>query len=132
MAMQNPRIKKARRFLKDAEILFQNKGFDSCLGRCYYAVYHALVSILETNGVRSETWPHEFVLSEFGRLLVHRKKLFSQELVNTAYAVRKKRSEADYGLAEISEKKAKRMLDKTRSLCHTVFQEMEHEKANTA
>lgn len=130
--MQNPRLKKAKRFLKDAETLFRNEGFDSCISRCYYAVYHGLTTLLEQHGIRSETWPHEFVLSEFGRLFVHRRKLFLQENINAAYAIRKKRSEADYGLDEISEKKAKRQLDKTKALCHTLFQEIEREKTSTA
>ena len=130
--MQSQRLKKAESFIKDAELLFQNKRFDSCISRCYYAAYHAMVALLEKHGIRSTKWPHEFVLSEFGRQFIHKRKMFPRELAATVHDIYNERNEADYRTEQKSEKKAKRLLDKTKNLWNLIRKKVANENQKRA
>ena len=126
--VQNARTKKAQKFLKSARVLLENGDYDSCISRCYYAVFHASVALLETLGVKQEKWEHRFVLAEFNKQFVHRRKMFPSEISETMHTLFRQRREADYGRDEKPFKKAKRVLDKTSIIFHHIYSEFEHEK----
>jgi uncharacterized protein (UPF0332 family) len=126
--MQIQRIRKTENFIKDAELLFINKRFDSCVSRCYYTIYHTLIALLEKRGVKSCDWGHKFVLGEFANQYIHRRKIFPRDFLNIVYEIRKERNEADYKVEQKSEKKAKRVLDKTKYLYNNIIGEIKNEK----
>lgn len=119
---------KAENFLKDADLLFHANRFDSCVSRCYYALYHLIIALLETQGIRSKEWDHGFVLGEFTKAFVHRKKKFARDFVTQLYDIRKQRNEADYSIFPVSAKKAKRVFDKTNVLWNNLRRELQYEK----
>lgn len=124
--MSTQRIRKAESFIKDAELLLNHGRYDSCVSRCYYAMYHALIALLEQKGVRSKSWEHRFVLGEFGKELVYRKKVFSREILAPLYDIQDERNEADYNVSSVSHKKAKRIFDKSRSLWNILSKGIKH------
>ncbi len=45
------RLVRARETLKDAEILFENERYNSCVNRIYYAMFYAVLSLLRTKNL---------------------------------------------------------------------------------
>lgn len=59
---------KAERFLRSAEQLFALEDYDSCVSRCYYAMFFMAQAALMTKGVTASS--HKGVLSLFGKHFV--------------------------------------------------------------
>lgn len=126
--MQNQRIKKSKRFFNDAEILYKNKCYASCISRCYYCIFHSALTLLEKFNITSESREHRFILSAFPREFIYRRKLFTQDTGNFLQVIFKVRNIADYELKEFSEKYTKRMLDKTKNISNAIIEVFENAK----
>jgi len=86
---------KANRFLRTAEIALESGDFDSCVSRCYYAMFFLAEAALFTKGLSASS--HKGVLSMFSQHFV-RTGMFPREmgrLLNDAYD---KRIVGDYGI----------------------------------
>lgn len=86
---------KANRFLRTAEIALELGDFDSCVSRCYYAMFFLAEAALFTKGLSASS--HKGVLSMFSQHFV-RTGMFPREmgrLLNDAYD---KRIVGDYGI----------------------------------
>lgn len=94
-------------------------------------MYHALVALLETQGIRSKEWRHPFVLSEFGKIFIHRRKIFPKEFSAMLYTIQRERNEADYNILPVSHKRAKRVFDKTCDLWNNINKVVEYEERKT-
>ena len=126
--MENQRVKKARKFFKTAKLLLERGDYDSCISRCYYALFHATVAMLEKSGMSRAKWGHNFVLASFNKEYIHRKKIFRSETGKSIHDIFEQRQEADYSTDEKSFKKAKRVLDKTDAIFHSILKELCDEK----
>ena len=51
-------LKKAKQFLSDADMLINDRRYDSAASRCYYAIYRLVIYILEKRGEKREGWSH--------------------------------------------------------------------------
>lgn len=120
--MGNPRINKAKGCVKDAEVLFENKRYNACISRCYYALFHAASAFLENLHIPFEKRAHRFVIGSFTRECTHRQKLFSRDIAKNFGKIFDSRLAADYGLEEFSEQKAKRVFDKTKEMLNTMIE----------
>jgi len=49
------KLSKAKTLLSEAQILVENKGYNSVISRLYYACYHATCALLLTKGLQSKT-----------------------------------------------------------------------------
>ena len=52
------RIQKADKFLGTAKICLDNGDYDTCVSRCYYAIFHAAIYALDSIGVSQDRWSH--------------------------------------------------------------------------
>jgi uncharacterized protein (UPF0332 family) len=106
-------LKKSEESLNAAKSCFQREYYNSCVNRSYYAMFQSAVSLLFKAGFRpkSEKIGHDWVQAEFSKAFVSGNKRFShfKGLLNL---VQEWRDAADYSDEEISEKRAKRNLDK--------------------
>ena len=87
--------KKAEKFLDTAEHALNTEDYDSCVSRCYYAMFFMAEAVLLTKGLRASS--HKGVISLFGGHFV-KTGIFGREsgkALNDAYD---KRLVGDYGV----------------------------------
>jgi uncharacterized protein (UPF0332 family) len=88
-------IEKAERFLSTAEKALAIEDYDSCVSRCYYAMFFMAEAALLTKNLSASS--HKGVMSMFGEHFV-KTKIFERSLgkaLNDAYD---KRLVGDYGV----------------------------------
>ena len=111
-------IKKAEKFLSTAEYIFSRGDYDSCVSRCYYAMFFITEAVLLTKNLSASS--HKGVISLFGEHFV-KENIFDREMgkiLNEAYD---KRLIGDYGVGFIiCEEEAKEMLEKTRNFIRSL------------
>ncbi|MCD6334915.1 MAG: HEPN domain-containing protein [Candidatus Latescibacteria bacterium] len=105
-------IKKTEKFLSTAEHALNNEDYDSCVSRCYYAMFFMAEAALLTKGLSASS--HKGVISMFGRHFVKNgifERAFGKAL-NDAYD---KRLVGDYGVGlMVTEEEATDLLEVTR------------------
>jgi len=105
-------IQKARRFLKSAELLLADGDFDSCVSRCYYAMFFMAEAALLTKGFRASS--HKGVISLFGEQFI-KSKLLREEIGKVLRRAYDSRQKGDYTTGFIvSEREAKETLAKAK------------------
>lgn len=106
-------VKKAKRFLRTAELAFDDGDYDSCVSRCYYAMFFMAEAMLMTEGLKASS--HKGVISLFGKHFI-KTKVFKDELgkaLRRAYDLRQK---GDYATGFIvAEGEAKKSIEVTKS-----------------
>lgn len=91
----NDFIKKAEKFLKTAELVLDSGDYDSCVSRCYYAMFFMAEAALLTKSLRAST--HKGVISLFGEHFV-KAGIFEREIGKSLTEVHDKRLVGDYGV----------------------------------
>ncbi len=106
-------IKKAEKFLSTAELTINTGDYDSCVSRCYYAMFFMAEAVLFTKGLRASS--HKGVISMFGEHFV-KTGVFERKLgrgLNDAYD---KRLIGDYGIGFTATKEeAKDLLESAKN-----------------
>jgi uncharacterized protein (UPF0332 family) len=109
---------KANKFLRTAEIALELGDFDSCVSRCYYAMFFLAEAALFTKGLSASS--HKGVLSMFSQHFV-RTGIFPREmgrLLNDAYD---KRIVGDYGIGlTLAAEEVQQLLTDARAFVQTV------------
>jgi uncharacterized protein (UPF0332 family) len=106
-------LEKAESSLAGARICWEKKSFDSCVSRCYYAVFQgAIAALLKLTDFRpsGEEWSHKTTQAEFNRRLVIRRKVFSGQVGRTPLTLIEWRHPTDYSPARTSQQIAKTSL----------------------
>jgi len=102
-------IKKAEKFLNTAELALNTEDYDSCVSRCYYAMFFLAEAVLLIKGLRATS--HKGVISLFGEYFV-KTGIFERDLgkaLNDAYD---KRLIGDYGVGfTVTREEAKDLLE---------------------
>ncbi len=102
-------IKKSEKFLITAEQALNIEDYDSCVSRCYYAMFFLAEAVLLTKNLSASS--HKGVISLFGEHFV-KTKIFERNLgkaLNDAYD---KRLVGDYGVGfTVNEQEAKDLLE---------------------
>ncbi len=102
-------VEKADKFLTTAEHALDIRDYDSCVSRCYYAMFFTAEAVLLTEGFSASS--HKGVISLFGEHFV-KTGIFERNLgkaLNDAYD---KRLVGDYGVGlTITEEEAKDLLE---------------------
>lgn len=91
----NDLIKKAEKFLETAKLAFDSEDYDSCVSRCYYAMFFMAEAVLLTKDLRASS--HKGVISLFGEHFV-KTRIFERELGQTLNDAYDKRLIGDYGV----------------------------------
>ncbi len=92
-------LKKAQSSSVGARACLERQAFDSCVSRCYYAVFQAaiaaLIRLTDFRPAGGE-WSHKVTQAEFNRRLVMRRKVFSGQIGRTLLTLIEWRHRADY------------------------------------
>ncbi len=124
---------KARGSLKSARILFEADCYDSCVSRCYYAMFQMAVAALAQLGIhppREERYSHAWVHAAVARELIHRRKLLPAQLTRALPAALALRAEADYSEGALGKKRTARMLSNCQTFLTSIKQEVFRDGAN--
>jgi len=118
-------LKKSEESLNAAIFCFEKGWYNSCVNRAYYAMFQVALAALLKAGVRpkSKKIGHDWVQASFASRFVLRSKRFPH-LKNFLNWVQEWRNAADYSDEEISEKKAKRVLERASVFVEQVSQEV--------
>ncbi len=106
-------IAKAEKFINTAENALNTEDYDSCVSRCYYAMFFMSEAALLTKSLSVSS--HKGVISLFGEHFV-KTEIFERNLgkaLNDAYD---KRLVGDYGVGfTVTDQQAKDLLETTRN-----------------
>jgi uncharacterized protein (UPF0332 family) len=105
--------RKAKKYLNTAKHALNDGDYDSCVSRCYYAMFYMTEVLLLTKGLKASS--HKGVLSLFGEHFV-KTGIFERELgkaLNDAYD---KRLIGDYGIGfTIAKEEAHKILETAKN-----------------
>ena len=108
-------MEKARRFLGAAQCCYENGFCDSCVSRCYYAVYRAAIAALEKEGFRRPSWNHGSLMVKFRRQLIDKRGSYASEFQDILRDTYRRRVIADYKEAYVPKNLAQDSVN--RSAC---------------
>src|SRR5262245_44437490 len=92
-------LEKAQSSYTGARACLEKGAFDSCVSRCYYAVFQgAIAALIQLTDFRPQggEWSHKGTQAEFNRRLVMRRKGFSWQIGKTLLILIEWRHRADY------------------------------------
>ncbi|MBI3797398.1 MAG: HEPN domain-containing protein [Deltaproteobacteria bacterium] len=119
-------LAKAQSNLRVARLAFENKEYDPCVSRAYYAVFHAeIAALLHFTELRPRYWEHQPVQGEFNRRLIRERKVFSSDLANVHNSLVGRRHDADCRLYRTSGTVARRGLAKAEAFVQAVQTQLE-------
>lgn len=103
-------IQRARRYMKSAEILLEDKDYESTVSRTYYAMFYATQAVLLTKNLSFSS--HKGVISAFGEYFV-KTGTFPKEMGRELNRAFEKRQIGDYEYTfVVSNEEAKQMLER--------------------
>ena len=89
-------VRKARRYIKSAELLLNDKDYESSVSRSYYAMFYAAQAALLTKELTFSS--HKGVISAFGKHFI-KTEIFPKEMGRELNRAFEKRQIGDYGYA---------------------------------
>ncbi len=95
-------LEKAQSSYEGARACLERRTFDSCVSRCYYAVFQgAIAALMQLTDFRPTggEWSHKATQAEFNRRLVMRRKVFAGQIGRTLLTLIEWRHRADYSPA---------------------------------
>ncbi|MCP4600745.1 MAG: HEPN domain-containing protein [Proteobacteria bacterium] len=114
---------KAKENLRAAEMLFADRMYNASANRAYYAAFHAAVAALSSAGIQLGRIKQEAVQAKFNGELIRRKKVYPGRFKSYLLELQAVRDNADYKLILVSEKVARRQLNKAKEYVETLLQE---------
>jgi uncharacterized protein (UPF0332 family) len=113
---------KAKRFLRSAEVLLVDGDYDSCVSRCYYAMFFLTEAILLTKGLKASS--HKGVISIFGEHFI-KTGILRKELGRALNDTYDSRQIGDYAIGfMITKDEAESRLEKARNFVTEVEQHL--------
>lgn len=113
-------VAKAEKFIKTAENALNTGDYDSCVSRCYYAMFFMSEAALLTKSLSASS--HKGVIRLFGEHFI-KTELFERNLgkaLNDAYD---KRLVGDYGVGfTVTEQQAKDLLETARNFVQKLIE----------
>jgi uncharacterized protein (UPF0332 family) len=117
---------KAKNSLGTAQHAYNQRDFDSCASRAYFAMFQAeIAALIKLTEFRQERWRHERVQAEFNQRLIQARKVFPASLRSTHDDLIGRRHTADYTDQLISARTAERCLRKGAEMFTTIERVLE-------
>ena len=114
-------LAKAKNSLATAQHAYEQRDFDSCTSRAYFAVFQAeIAALIKLTEFRQEQWRHERVQAEFNQRLIQARKVFPASLRSTHDDLIGRRHTADYTDQLISAGTAERCVRKAAEMFTTI------------
>jgi len=117
-------LAKAGENIQAAELLFENEMYHASANRAYYAAFHAAVAALAHAGIELVGLGHDSVQARFNGELIRRRKVYPGRFKSYLPDLQTVRDDADYKLRLLSQRVAKRQLDKAKEYVETLQTEM--------
>jgi len=117
-------IRKARRDLEEARLLFQEGHFDGAVSRAYYAMFNAAQAALLSKGIARSK--HRGVVAAFGFEFV-RSGQVAKELQHALEAAYEKRLVADYSPQSVPKEEAEAVIRDAEAMLQVVEELMTKE-----
>lgn len=92
-ALSQARLCKAKECLDDAKLLADNGSYKALANRSYYAIFHAMRSVLALDGFDSKK--HSGIIAEFQRLYI-KNGVFDKEMSVIIKKLLQARTSSDY------------------------------------
>ena len=122
-------LTKALESLQGAESEFVNERFNNSANRAYYACFQGAIAALQHEGIKPRRaggeWGHAFVQAAFAGQLIKRRKRYPAALKGVLSKNEDLRRKADYTTIMVSEKTAKRALDRAHRFVNSVRNRIE-------
>jgi uncharacterized protein (UPF0332 family) len=87
-------VRRARRYIKSAELLLNDKDYESSVSRTYYAMFYAVQAALLKKNLSFSS--HKGVISAFGKHFI-KTEIFPKEMGRELNRAFEKRQIGDYG-----------------------------------
>ena len=114
-------LAKARNSPRTAQSAYEQRDFDSCVSRAYFAVFQAeIAALIKLTEFRQNQWGHDRVQEEFNRRLIRARKLFPASLRSIHNDLLGRRRLADYTDQHISVRMAEECLRKSAAMVMTI------------
>jgi uncharacterized protein (UPF0332 family) len=118
-------VKRAQRYIKSAEMLLEDKDYESCVSRIYYAMFYCAEAALLTKNLSFSS--HKGVISAFGEYFV-KPGVFIREMGKELNRAFEKRQLGDYEYTfVITPSEAKQMLESGKGFVETIIQWLDAE-----
>ncbi len=109
---------KAQRYLKSANLLFQDGDYESCVSRIYYAMFYCAQAALLTRNLTFSS--HKSVIAAFGEHFV-KTGVFPKQMGRELNRAFEKRQLGDYEFTSVvSNEDAGELLIQGKEFCDTV------------
>lgn len=121
-------LEKANKSLEVARWCLENKYFDDCANRCYYAILRAAVAALIAIGMSLQEGSrriHGWVQANFLSECIRRRKIYPARIASYIAEVRYHREIADYSENFVSAKTASGLYRKAEEFVTIVKKELE-------
>lgn len=114
-------LAKARNNLRTAQSAYDQRDFDSCASRAYFAVFQVeIAALVKLTEFRQDRWGHDRVQEEFNRRLIRSRKLFPSSLRFIHNDLIGRRHIADYKDQYVSVQTAERCLKHATDMVTTI------------
>ena len=101
-------VKRAKRYIRSAELLLNDEDYESSISRTYYAMFYAAQAVLLTKKLTFSS--HKGVISAFGKHFI-KTEIFPKEMGRELNRAFEKRQIGDYGYTfVVSDEEAEQML----------------------
>jgi len=119
-------IERAKRYLKSAEILLEERDYESSVSRTYYAMFYSAQAMLLTKNQSFSS--HKGVISAFGEHFI-KLGIFPKEMGRELNKAFEKRQIGDYEYTfVIAKMEAEEILESGRKLVETIAQHLKEKK----
>ena len=119
-------VKRAKKYLKSAEILLNEGDFESSVSRAYYAMFYVVEALLLTEGLSFSS--HRGVISAFGEHFI-KPGIFPREMGKELNRAFEKRQLSDYEyIFVISRDEAREMLEKGKIFTEGIISWLQEKK----
>ena len=119
-------VKRAKRYLKSAEVLLKDGDYESSVSRTYYAMLYSAQAILLTKNLSFSS--HKAVISAFGKHFI-KTDILAKEMSRELNRAFEKRQIGDYGYTfVISKQEAEGILKNGKNFVEKIVEYLKKEK----
>jgi uncharacterized protein (UPF0332 family) len=119
-------LERARKSLRAAALCLRENCANAAANRAYYAMFQAAQVALEHAGLGQEKWSHHGLQAMFTTELIQRRKIYPASMRDHLVSGLNIRQAADYRDAGVSQKTARRRLQKAAAFVSAVEEVTSH------
>ena len=122
--MKEEFLSKADENLKIAQISFEEKCYNACANRAYFAAFQAAIAALIHSDIKRGKFDHKWVQAEFNERLIKRQKVYPGKLRAYLLKMQMLRNMSDYEHKKVSKTDASEQLRKAEEIVTFIRKEI--------